>query len=79
MHQNIDTVERRPSNIAGGSLVLKCKDFRMIKLDIASTEDLNNVAATLETLITVNESKNAITYLRSKILHYSYPGMHFIF
>ena len=56
MHQNIDTVERRPSNIAGGSLVLKCKDFKMIKLDIASTEDLNNVATTLETLITVNES-----------------------
>ena len=56
MHRNIDTVERRPSNIAGGSLILKLKDFRMIKLDIASTEDLNNVATTLETLITVNES-----------------------
>lgn len=56
MHQNIDVIEKKPSNIAGGSLLLKCKDFRMIKLDIASTDDLNNVAETLENIKAVSGS-----------------------
>lgn len=55
MHQNIDVVDRKPNNMSGGSLILKCKDFRLIKLDIAQTEDLNNVATTLESIISVSE------------------------
>lgn len=54
MHQNIDIVERRPSNVAGGSLILKCKDFRIIRLDIFATEDLNNVATTIESIISIS-------------------------
>lgn len=50
MHSMIDIVEKKLSNITGGSLCLKCKDFRVVKLDISSTEDLNNVATTLESL-----------------------------
>lgn len=69
MHQNIDVVEKKPSNVAGGTLILKCKDFRMIKLEILTSDDLNNVAATLETLIAVSESKFLfIIHVRVEIL-----------
>ncbi|KAK7605354.1 hypothetical protein V9T40_007212 [Parthenolecanium corni] len=54
MHNMIDIVEKKLSNITGGSLSLKCKDFRVVKLDISSTEDLNNVATTLESLSSIN-------------------------
>lgn len=62
MHQNIDVIEKKPSNIAGGSLLLKCKDFRMIKLDIASTDDLNNVAETLENIKAVSGNNVLLMY-----------------
>lgn len=65
MHQNIDVIEKKPSNIAGGSLLLKCKDFRMIKLDIASTDDLNNVAETLENIKAVSGSNIPLLLISS--------------
>lgn len=55
MHQNIDVVERKPNNLNGGSLIVKCKDFRLVKLDIGQTEDLNNAAATIESIISVSK------------------------
>lgn len=54
MHQNIDVVERKPNNLNGGSLIVKCKDFRLVKLDIGQTDDLNNAATTIESIISVN-------------------------
>ena len=53
--QSIDVVDRKPSNISGGTVVLKCKDFRLIKLDISQTDDLNDVATTLESIISVSK------------------------
>ena len=55
MHQNIDVVERKPNNLNGGSLIIKCKDFRLVKLDIGQTDDLNNAAATIEAIISVSK------------------------
>lgn len=47
LHQCIDSVERRVLNNNsaqnGGSIFLKCKDFRILQLDIAHPEDFNNV------------------------------------
>lgn len=38
------------SNLNGGSIILKCKDFRLIHLDIATTEEFLNVYASIERL-----------------------------
>lgn len=55
MPRNIDVIEKKLNSTIGGNLLLKCKDFRIIKLDIGSTEDLNNVATTLESIISVSK------------------------
>lgn len=73
MHNMIDIVEKKLSNITGGSLSLKCKDFRVVKLDISSTEDLNNVATTLESLSSISNYRYFIRLLKSVAtrLHFS--------
>lgn len=50
LHRMIDSVERRPSGMLGGSLAVKCKDMRILVLDIYGVEDCNNIACSLETL-----------------------------
>ncbi|CAG9864397.1 unnamed protein product [Phyllotreta striolata] len=54
LHQCIDSVEKRTANNnssqSGGSIFLKCKDFRIIQLDIAHPEDFNNVYLSLQRL-----------------------------
>jgi len=47
---NVDTVERKLNGPSGGSVILKCKDFRIIQLDISPLEAFNNVATSIETL-----------------------------
>lgn len=47
---NVDTVERKLNALTGGSVILKCKDFRIIQLDIAPLDAFNNVATAIETL-----------------------------
>jgi myotubularin-related protein 9 len=47
---NVDTVERKLNGPTGGSVILKCKDFRIIQLDISPLEAFNNVATSIETL-----------------------------
>ncbi|XP_015603918.1 myotubularin-related protein 9 [Cephus cinctus] len=50
-HRNIDVLEKKSNNQGpGGSIILKCKDFRILQLDIASTEDLGNLVLSLENL-----------------------------
>lgn len=49
LHRMVDTVERRIGALSG-SLFLKCKDFRIIQLDITGVEACNNVADTIECL-----------------------------
>ncbi|XP_039295566.1 myotubularin-related protein 9 [Nilaparvata lugens] len=56
LHQNIDCIERKPNNAQGGGIiVIKCKDFRIIQLEISQNEDFNNVVQSIEQLLTIDE------------------------
>nr|CAD7570758.1 unnamed protein product [Timema californicum] len=55
LHRNIDLVERRPNGLSGGSIVIKCKDFRVIQLDINSPEEFVQVAACIENLASIED------------------------
>ncbi|KAF9815003.1 hypothetical protein SFRURICE_010561, partial [Spodoptera frugiperda] len=55
LHKNIDCIEKKENKpisgvTQGGSLFLKCKDLRIFQLDIATTNELNQMAQTLENL-----------------------------
>ncbi|XP_077539573.1 myotubularin-related protein 9 isoform X2 [Haemaphysalis longicornis] len=56
LHRMVDTVERRIGALSG-SLFLKCKDFRIIQLDITGVEACNNVADTIECLSALDNPK----------------------
>ncbi|XP_017785758.1 PREDICTED: myotubularin-related protein 9 [Nicrophorus vespilloides] len=63
LHQCIDSVEKRPNgtnsnNQNGGSLILKCKDLRILQLDIATTEEFLNVYASIERLSNLDNASN---------------------
>ncbi len=59
LHRNIDMVERKPNTTpgGGGSVVIKCKDFVVIYLDIKSTEDFKNAAESIEALSNVGMTR----------------------
>lgn len=48
-------VEKKPSQFGGGTLVVKCKDFAVINLDISSTDDFNNAGDSIEALSNVGK------------------------
>lgn len=54
LHRCIDSIEKKQnnnnSNQNGGCITLKCKDFRILQLDISSTEELLNVFTSIERL-----------------------------
>ncbi|EFA03795.1 myotubularin-related protein 9 isoform X1 [Tribolium castaneum] len=54
LHQCIDSIEKKQnsnnSNQNGGSLILKCKDFRILQLDISNSDELLNVYASIDRL-----------------------------
>ncbi len=54
LHQVIDSVERKPNMLnnilQGGTIVLKCKDLRIISLDINSAQEFVNIANSIEQL-----------------------------
>ncbi|XP_017122306.1 myotubularin-related protein 9 [Drosophila elegans] len=54
LHKNIDSVEKKPSLsqniVVGGLITLKCKDLRIISLEIKCGKEFFNVAASLEAL-----------------------------
>lgn len=52
----VDVVERK-SYGNGGSITLKCKDFRIIQLDIKGQEDFNNVANSIECLSNLDDPR----------------------
>lgn len=58
LHSNVDHIDRKQANNVqlGGSLVIKCKDLRILQLDLNTLEDFTNVAVTLERLINIEES-----------------------
>ncbi|XP_039963517.1 myotubularin-related protein 9 [Bactrocera neohumeralis] len=54
LHKNIDCVEKKPfmvqNMVMGGIITLKCKDLRIISLEIKYAKEYFNVAASLEAL-----------------------------
>ncbi|XP_030571571.1 myotubularin-related protein 9 [Drosophila novamexicana] len=61
LHKNIDCVERKPSMgqniVMGGIITLKCKDLRIISLEIKYAKDFFNVAASLEALSAIQNAE----------------------
>ncbi|OXB78609.1 UNVERIFIED_CONTAM: hypothetical protein H355_010089 [Colinus virginianus] len=53
LHSNIDSIEKR---FAGslGTIVIKCKDLRIIQLDIPGMEECLNIASSIEALSTLD-------------------------
>lgn len=58
LHRNVDTVERKPNGVSGGILNVKCKDFRIIQLEINLSDDFAKVAHTIENLSSLGKSLN---------------------
>ncbi|XP_029841778.2 myotubularin-related protein 9 isoform X3 [Ixodes scapularis] len=56
LHRMVDSVERRIGALSG-SLFLKCKDFRILQLDITGVEQCHNVANSIECLSTLDNVK----------------------
>lgn len=54
LHRAIDVVERK-FGITGGTVILKCKDFRVIQLDIPGLEQCTNIADSIEMLSSLGE------------------------
>lgn len=52
----VDSIERKQS-VAQNSLLIKCKDFRCIRLDIRNTEDLKCVADSIDWLSNLDDSR----------------------
>ena len=48
MHTNIDFIERKQQGMTGGVLWLKCKDLRVLQLDIIGADEFIKVADSLE-------------------------------
>ncbi|RWS17140.1 myotubularin-related protein 9-like protein, partial [Dinothrombium tinctorium] len=56
LHSMVDVVERK-TNVNGGVIVLKCKDFRVIQIEISGNEDFNNVANSIEWLSNLDDPR----------------------
>ncbi|KAL9697646.1 hypothetical protein quinque_001087 [Culex quinquefasciatus] len=61
LHQNVDIVERKPyinnNVLEGGTIILKCKDLRIIQLRINSPQEYFNVSNSIEQLSNLEEIK----------------------
>lgn len=63
LHQNIDLLERKDNKPSlggpgqGGSLILKCKDLRVVQLEISTTSELTKVSQTLEALCSLSDPR----------------------
>ena len=54
----VDIVERKPNvNSSGGTVVLKCKDFRIIQLEINGFNEFNNVCDSIEWLSNLDDPR----------------------
>lgn len=57
LYRNIDLIEKKlNAQSPGGSIILKCKDFHILQLDINSTEDLTNVVLSIEMLMSQEQT-----------------------
>lgn len=61
LHHNVDIVERKPCIInnvlEGGTIILKCKDLRVIQLRINSPQEYFNISNSIEQLSNLEETK----------------------
>lgn len=66
LHQCIDLVERKPNMVnnvlQGGIITLKCKDLRIISLEINKSQEYLNVAASIEQLSNLNSQQYLYPY-----------------
>lgn len=70
MYRNIDLIEKKLNTQSpGGSIILKCKDFHILQLDINSTEDLTNVVLSIEMLMSQGEIYNFILIFKCIYVH----------
>ncbi|XP_074104734.1 myotubularin-related protein 9 [Cotesia typhae] len=70
LYRNIDVIEKKTNNqIPGGSIVLKCKDFRILQLDFISTDDLLNIATSLEKLSSLDQTLQYPFFFRPQMLN----------
>lgn len=54
----VDVVERKPnSSSSGGTIILKCKNFRLLTLDIVGFTEFNNIATSIEWLSNLNDPR----------------------
>lgn len=56
LHRNVDVIERRPSGGNSGTIVIKCKDLRIVQLEIIGSEEFHNVSNSLEWLSNLGTS-----------------------
>ena len=54
LHKKVDSLEKKLSG-NGGMLTLKCKDFRIVQLEVPNTEDCLNIAMSIEALSNIGE------------------------
>jgi len=58
LHSMVDIVERKLNqNSNGGTVVLKCKDFRIINLEINGLNEFNNVSNSIEWLSNLDDPR----------------------
>ena len=58
LHSMVDIVERKPnSNSNGGTVALKCKDFRVIQLEINGWFEFNNVCNSIDWLSNLDDPR----------------------
>ncbi|KAL7637351.1 UNVERIFIED_CONTAM: hypothetical protein RMT77_012077 [Armadillidium vulgare] len=62
LHSNIDYIEQKQQGMTGGTLWLKCKDLRVIKIDVIGADQFAKVVVTLE----------ALTNIADPTLHYPF-------
>ncbi|GIY67345.1 myotubularin-related protein 9 [Caerostris darwini] len=56
LHRMVDCIEKKLS-FCTGSIILKCKDFRILQLDIQGVEECNNVASSIEFLMNLENPR----------------------
>ncbi|KFM70519.1 Myotubularin-related protein 9, partial [Stegodyphus mimosarum] len=57
LHRMVDCIEKKLS-FCTGTIVLKCKDFRILQLDIPGIEECNNVASSIEYLMSLENPRS---------------------
>lgn len=65
LHRGIDAIIRRPNvanNQTNGSILVKCKDLRIIRIDGTSFEELSSVAQSLEKLAAIDDITRSFAF-----------------